>query len=484
MKHRVIVALSICLMFLMVPLQSIASEQDDLVTVSVTIKTIRSLEKDDTQVHFEKIIDETTDPDFYIKVTIDGQSRESSTFWNTKYHYDLDWQANVQVAASQIEVPIVIQLWDAADEDVTSDRICDLSGSFGNSISNNEISLMYNLRTGHWTGDDARGDVSGYGRLNGCDDGSFYKQELDCELWFDITQTDPDGDGIPFWMETTRYGTDPTVDDTGTDFDGDGVSTEWEWKWGYDPKSYDDHDNLDPDEDSLSNWEEYYMRNWDSDPYRDDLFVEMDQMRGPDGEPMFPEGGKELLYTAYNRRNVVYHLDDGKMGSESRADLIPYDELTECSWGGHDELDEIYETYFVNQPDGDIRRGIFHYGVVLFQSSMVNGNAFGPNKYQISANGMEDKFDDPLRLNADRDVIYASAYMHEMGHSLNFRPIPGHNKLSYYPWQPGFWISRMYKSCMNYGYMYYTVDYSDGSRPFRDYNDWERLDLSYFEEEW
>jgi len=28
------------------------------------------------------------------------------------------------------------------------------------------------------------------------------------------------------------------------------------------------------------------------------------------------------------------------------------------------------------------------------------------------------------------------------------------------------------------------VDYSDGSRFFRDFDDWERLDLSYFEEEW
>jgi hypothetical protein len=228
------------------------------------------------------------------------------------------------------------------------------------------------------------------------------------------------------------------------------------------------------------------MRNWSSDPFRIDLFAEMDQMMGPNGEPgMFPEGAKEILYTAYNRQNVVYHLDDGKMGDESRADLIPFDELTDCSWGESNELDRIYGTYFVNQSTFDIRRGIFHYGVVIYQSSRVNGNAFGANRYQVSAGGMESKIQEPiLKMVSNRDVVYASAYMHEMGHSLNFRPIPGHNKLSYYPWQIGYWLSRAYKSCMNYGYMFYTVDYSDGTHGYNDYDDWERMDLSYFERDW
>lgn len=484
MINRITFALLISLLFVLLPFLGIASNQQDMNTVTVTIKKIRSLEKEDPQVHFEKIIDKNTHPDFYLKIWIDGALFESVRYWNTKYLYDLNWKAIKQISTDKTEIPIKIQLWDAADEDVTIDRLCDLGSGSEDSNTGKEINLIYNYNTGHWTGDDFIGDSSGYGRVNGCDDGSFYKQELDVELWFDITQTDVDGDGIPSWMETNEYGTDPFVDDSEKDFDNDKISTYWEWKWGYNPKSYDDHDTLDPDEDSLSNWEEYYMRNWNADPFRIDLFVEMDQMKGPNGKAMFPEGGKELLYTAYNRRNVVYHIDDGDMGSESRADLIPFDEVTECSWGEEDELDEIYQTYFLNQPDGDIRRSIFHYGVVLYQSSMVNGNAFGPNRYQISAHGMEEKLEDPLRFNADRDVIYASAYMHEMGHSLNFRPIPGHNKLSYYPWQPGFWISRMYKSCMNYGYMYYTVDYSDGSRPFRDFDDWERMDLSYFEKDW
>jgi|GEM_PF-6176274 len=33
----------------------------------------------------------------------------------------------------------------------------------------------------------------------------------DCELWFDITQNDGDGDGLTWWEEVNVYGTDPTV---------------------------------------------------------------------------------------------------------------------------------------------------------------------------------------------------------------------------------------------------------------------------------
>lgn len=485
MNRKYVFSIAIALLFLLLPLTTLGEFTNDGTTVTVTINTIRSLEKSDLQFWFEKIFDENSDPDFYLKIWIDDEFFVSKTYWNTKYLYDLNYQVSTKIDPNTYNVPITIQVWEAADEGLIIDRLCDLNQDTGDTQEAYEVNLNYLVQTGHWTGDDENGDPSGYGRLNGCDDGSYYEQELDVELWFDINQTDPDGDGIPSWVEENWYGTDPFVDDTGRDDDNDGVPIEWEWKWGYDPLLSEDHKNLDPDGDSISNWEEYYMRNWQSDPYRIDLFVEMDQMKGPDGNELFPEGAKEILYTAYNRQNVVYHLDDGKMGEESRADLIAFDELTEIVWSEQDELDEMYETYFLNQPDADIRRGIFHYGIVIYQSSRVNGNAFGSNRYQISAKGLEEKTKEPfLKLFSNKDIVFASAYMHEMGHSLNFRPLPGHNKMSYYPWQIGFWLSRSYKSCMNYGYMFYTVDYSDGTHGLRDYNDWERMDLSYFEQDW
>jgi len=73
--------------------------------------------------------------------------------------------------------------------------------------------------------------------------------------------------------------------------------------------------------------------------------------------------------------------------------------------------------------------------------------------------------------------------MHECGHTFDFNPIGGHDRDSYYPWQLGWWKWRPYKSCMNYGYIYTMIDYSDGSRGKYDFNDWspDRLDLTYFQ---
>jgi hypothetical protein len=101
-----------------------------------------------------------------------------------------------------------------------------------------EVNLVYSIKTGYWTGDDycsnepSDFDLSGYGRLNGCDDGTYYQNDRDCELIFDITQNDEDGDGIPTWTEKYIYHTDPNINNTGWDNDSDGVPIEWEWKWG------------------------------------------------------------------------------------------------------------------------------------------------------------------------------------------------------------------------------------------------------------
>jgi hypothetical protein len=336
------------------------------------------------------------------------------------------------------------------------------------------VELSYSIKTGHWTGDDQLEDSSGYRRLNGCDDGSIYKRERDCELWFNIYQNDYDDDGIPYWTEINDYGTDPEVDNTNDDIDGDGIPLKWEWKWGYDPFEWEDHANLDPDQDGLDNVEEYLTSQWGSDPFRKDLFVELDQMEeSPEGEKsLLPEGAKELLYTAYNRQNVVYHLDDGSW-DESGSDMIPFNNQI-----NRQGFNDIYQNYFLHDDKDNWRHGVFHYGVVVYSSESAAGYMFRANAFQISSTGHEKKASEPL---LDRDTVYASAYMHETGHTLGFWPIPGHNRNSMYPWQLGWWLNRPYKSCMNYGYMYYTVDYSDGSRIIKDYDDWERMDLTYFQ---
>jgi hypothetical protein len=447
------------------------------ISVTVTINKIRAFDKLDAQLLRREYIDRDSDPDFFLKVIINGNEFTSPVWPNTKYIYDPQWSATLNVPDDVELVNIVIQLWDA-NESGAPDKLCDISPDTGSLPDSADVELTYSIKTGHWTGDDSPGDPSGYGRLNGCDDGSIYSHEHDAELWFSINQTDPDGDGIPYWVEVNQYGTDPTVNNRGEDADADGIPIEWEWMWGYDPKTYDPHNLLDPDVDGLNNLEEFRTSQWGSDPFRKDLFVELDQMEpSPTGETStLPQGSKEILYTAYDRQNLVYHLDDGTW-AETGSDMIPFDNLTEVG-SGHDELDAIYDTYFLHGNPHNWRLGVFHYGVIIYQSSLVNGNMFGSNRFQISSHGLEKKAKGPW---PDRDTIYASAYMHETGHTLSIYPIGGHNANSAFPWQLGWWLWRPYKSCMNYGYMYYTVDYSDGSRGLRDFNDWADMDLTAFQ---
>ena len=87
-------------------------------------------------------------------------------------------------------------------------------------------------------------------------------------------------------------------------------------RWGYQPLTWDDHENIDPDNDSINNIEEFLTSQWFSDPFRKDVFVEMDIMGdGPNGEKTyFPENSLELAQTAFNKQNIVFHLDAGSDG--------------------------------------------------------------------------------------------------------------------------------------------------------------------------
>ena len=478
------------------------SDLDPLVDIHVTfdLQKLRSLEKYDTHLNFKEYIDRYSYPDFYLKVWINDQMFQSPVWKNTRYIYNPDWKVTADVPDDEEWVNITIQLW---DWNVGQDQQCDISGYEEGGRDTYDVNLFYNIKTGHWMGDDYAeeyyldADPSGYGRLNGCDDGSVYQHDFDAELWFDIYQTDYDGDGIPYWTETEVFGTNPKVDDTGRDDDEDGVPIEWEWKWGhvfgwdyqrdrythfwiYDPFTWEDHINMDPDNDGLSNYEEYLTSEWFSDPFRQDLFVEQDIMEtGPNGEKTkFPEESKELLRTAYNRQNLVYHLDDGCMGG---GELIPFDASTT-----DEEIKDIYWNYFLHGDEDNWRWGVFHYGLVLYNAARFPGFGFWGgvhpviDSYQISAVGMEKKANLPW---GERAVVYASAYMHECGHTLGIfhGNTPGcDDQEGKYPWQLNWWKWLPYKSVMNYGYMYRMVDYSDGSRGKNDFDDWNRLDLTFF----
>jgi hypothetical protein len=466
---------------------------DPLVDLQLTfeLKQIRAFEK----------FDKYTNPDFFVKIFINDNEFKSPIWRNTRFVYNPDWKITYNVPDDQQWVDIKIQLW---DWNLGRNQKCDISGHQDGGIDKHEVILNYCLKSGHWIGNDyvedlyINADASGYGRLNGCDDGSIYQDDNDAELWFDIYQNDYDGDGIPYWTEVNIYGTDPEVDDRGSDDDNDGVPIEWEHKWGnslnwdyqifdyrqvwwYDPFVWDDHKNIDPDNDGLSNYEEYLTSQWGSDPFRKDLFVEMDLMAiGPNEEiTEFPEESKEMLRTVFDRQNIVYHLDDGCMDG---GEIIPFDDSAT-----DEEIRDIYWNYFLHNDEDNWRCGVFHYGLVIYNAERFPGFGFSGgvapviDSYQISALGMEKKSRLPY---LKRDIVYASAYMHECGHTLGIfnGNTPGcDDYYGKYPWQLNWWKWRPYKSVMNYGYMYQMVDYSDGSRGKNDFDDWNRLDFNFFQ---
>ena len=482
-------------------------------------------------------IDKFSNPDFYVKVYVNGEVHTSKTWKNTKYVKNPDWSFTVDVPDNKAIVNIQIELW---DQENGKDKLCDISGDYVLTSDSKTVELTYDISSGHWWGDDfvshypdwdARGDPSGYGRLNGCDDKSEYQEDLDCELWFDITQTDPDGDTIPYWTEVNVYNTDPTVDNTGEDFDEDGVPIEWEYKWGhyagyerhsrtwknyfiFDPLTWEDHDNFDYDLDGIDNVEEYKAAQdgMKTDPFRRDILLEIDQMQfGPNGEgALVPELSKDLLWDSFGKHNIVFQIDD-------HGQVIPFDWNT-SGWNG-DEMQNIYHTYFLNGNTSHWRRGAFHYAPIVYRSDDHPGNMFysivgdwdGIFRFNETINNEVSLYGDCFQVSTknheqlqykhalvyrlahktfnkekQRAIVYATAMMHETGHVLGIFSdnVPGcDNASSVNPWQKGFWVWRNYRSCMNYGKMYRFVDYSNGQNGKNDFDDWSNIDLTLFQVE-
>ena len=183
---------------------------------------------------------------------------------------------------------------------------------------------------------------------------------------------------------------------------------------------WDNHETDDYDHDGLSTINEYRTSQWLSDPFTRDLFIELDQMcEGTTcNASRVPEGAKEMLYTAHDRQNVIYHLDDGSW-DDSGSEYVPFDSLT-----SYYELQDLYYKYFLHGDENNTRKEIFHYALVIYESDRVEGMAFGSNRFQISAKLLDLKVEEH---GYDRDVTYASALMHETGHSSSHVPHAMHS---------------------------------------------------------
>ncbi|MEA2054515.1 MAG: right-handed parallel beta-helix repeat-containing protein [Candidatus Thermoplasmatota archaeon] len=331
-----------------------------------------------------------------------------------------------------------------------------------------KVGLVYNMERGEWYGDDYVGDEDGCGHIT----------ENGYEVWFDISFNDYDGDGLTYWEETNVYHTDPEINDTGSDSDNDGLPMEWEDKWGYNPFVAENHSVMDPDDDGLTNFQEWQLSQWLSDPFRQDIFIEVDYMAGKNGRKPYilPEKSKQMLYSSFTKHNIVMHVDDGCMGG---GEEIPYKEKIT-----YKESEEIYWKYFLHGNMLNPRKGIFHYAILCSYGATTRGGYSFQGLDNLDTFVLAVQYIRDWRLKeSERMLSTASLFMHELGHNLGlfeytFSGID--NESCNTPWHVGWYVYEDYKSCLNYRYSFSLVDYSDGSHKKNDYDDWSNIDLTFF----
>jgi len=343
-------------------------------------------------------------------------------------------------------------------------------------VEKEKINLVYDYRTGHWSGDDSLNDSDGYGHFLGAT----------YEVWFNIYQTSYTSDLIPYWTTINVYHLNGTFDYSHYDPNGDGIPLPWDFKWGYDPFAYDNHSMADPDHDGLTNLEEYQMAKYYADPFHQDIYIESDGMvKGGllDWPHVFWNESQQFLIERFAIHNICVYIDNGWPGDSSigGGELLPHINTISQESG---MMLQFYKWHFAED-----RRGIFRYLVVAHNSGFthpsVNNRAdtmtidSSPYKMYIRRLAFTPR---------TQRLLLATAAMHELGHSLGIEPetFPPCDNLSWTISKAGkaafvnAWGN--YKSVMSYYYFNdkKLVDYSDGTHGPGDQNDWAKLDLTYF----
>jgi hypothetical protein len=353
------------------------------------------------------------------------------------------------------------------------------------------FTVTYDYRTGRWDGDDYFNDSDGYGYYNG----------EQYQIWFTIYFFDNDGDQIPYWTETNILQTNPYNDDTEQDPDKDNIPTSWEWRWGYNPKTWDNHTYLDPDEDGIENIEEYKMQKWLSNPYRQDIYLEVDFMeKGAwyEVEHILWKESQWMVMDKFAEHEITLHIDDGWPGNPTNGggEYLTYNPHT--IWFKDGIASEYYKYHFPDE-----RKGIFRY--VFIQAGKIGWNAapgldFHPDTITLPSN--RQWYAKTMYLPAVTPKLMrltqAVGLIHEMGHSLgiNSRVWPGCDnstqvgrnelptlqKLKAKLEANKYWET--YESVMNYNkFGKYVMDYSDGTHGIRDFDEWGYIDLTYFQKQ-
>lgn len=388
---------------------------------------------------------------FSVRVTVNGETWQSEQVQG----HDV-WDvgtASFDIPDDQPIIPLIIEVLENGEtKDIAS--------------GGGALHLSYDVLTGDWDGDDHLGDPSGYGHATGCENNE--SDAADYEIWFELGCNDYDGDGLTYWEEVNVYQTDPEHNDAGIDYDGDGVPIEWEDRWGYNSLQAESHATLDPDQDGLQNTEEYMMGQWLADPFRPDIYIENDYMEPHGGiTPIIPEESLQLQYSSFAEHNIMLLVDDGLMGG---SDIVPYREM---SW---DDYEDYYTDYFLHGDPTNPRQGVFHWALIIHDANRVFGRGVGGFNFMRDSFAICSAYIQRWRPWEEGSILgHGGSYMHELGHQL------GLDHLRCFPWQPLYWISGHYRSCMNYRYNYKIVDYSEGGGGFLDRDEWSQLNLARFQ---
>jgi len=364
------------------------------------------------------------------------------------------------------------------------------SGLFGRrtqDVEKEKIHLVYNYRTGRWSGDDNFKDNDGYGHYLG----------EEYEIWFSLQQSDYDHDGIPYWTEVNVLDTNPTVDDSKLDPDTDGCPTSWEWKWGYDPHTWDDHMNLDPDVDGIENIEEYQMSKWFADPYQPAIYIEIDGMekgRLLDWDHVSFEEVHQMLIERFSQHNINVYIDNGGDGwtdgsGNGGGELLPFIDVIDDTVGHH------HNRFYVHN-FADERKGTFRYVTVVNNAGFIVAGDYNYYDHILIDTSLRKTYINRLAPTPRyQRVVLAKGILHELGHSMGLMPdnvigvdvSPG-DKENRWPSMPDEEYQKYlenYHSIMNYKYIFgdrTLFDYSDGSNgaPY-DQNDWDHVYLPAFQ---
>lgn len=393
--------------------------------------------------------------------------------WDTDY---VDWQAFRNVEEELEKCKIELKLYE------TQKKLFKTVD-----VEKDSFTIVYDFKTGRWTGDDSFNDADGYGYFNG----------EDFEVWFDVHNSDYDGDGIPYWTEVNVLHTDPEVDDRYLDPDEDGIPTAWEWKWGYDPNVYDNHTTIDPEVDGLSNVVEYSLRKYLAHPYRQDIYIEADFMEKEPGlfgyEHVFWEESQQMLMDAFVDHDITVHIDDGSMGGGGE-----YVEF----YGGYISQEGGIASQYYTRNFADERKGVFRYCIIVHNAGWAhpqsNKLAYDTIGIPSNKNFYKNVFRPPALTPRLQRIAMAIAVMHETGHTLSLRgetnpgidnctqigrgmeDVPLIPKLQ--QMQHAIKVWENYESCMNYNkFGGYVLDYSDGTNGENDVDDWSMLDFTYFQ---